>query len=400
MQIFKTAATKIPKFLPFSSLDRNLKIIFLSNLLAAFGDGFVVYLLPLYLRDLHATPENIGLLYSLSALTAVITLIPGGFLADRFNQKKIMLFNWLLWIPIPICFFLASDWVQLIIPMLVYGITVSAAASSAYILRYAKQGNLSTAFTTLGAAYSIGYIISPIAASAIVATVSVRASFILTAVFYALAGVAMLGLSSYKPPSKTLADAAQTSETTSPLEPARYGKLVLVAVLFGIMMFTFSMVSTLVPQFLKDVNHFDTASILTFGSVYYIGATFLAFALGKIGDKYGKSYAVVFSMLVLMSGLIVFIGFAGYSFQLVSAFLRGAAFPMWTYIGVMAGSIAPETQKAKWISVVQTATRIAGVPAALVGSILYELGYQTPFIVAIAVAAALAFAVSFKLIKK
>ncbi|MFA5365998.1 MAG: MFS transporter [Candidatus Bathyarchaeia archaeon] len=131
---------KFKQFLAFDTLDRNLKIIFLSNLLAAFGDGFVVYLLPLFIRSLNATPENVGLLYSLSALTAAVTIIPGGFLADRYDRKKIMIVGWALWIPIPLVFSFATDWTQLLIPMLIYGITFSAPAVSAYVLERSKKG--------------------------------------------------------------------------------------------------------------------------------------------------------------------------------------------------------------------------------------------------------------------
>ena len=394
----KNSANKLAQCLPFATLDRDLKIIFVSNLLAAFGDGFVVYLLPLFIRDLPATPENVGLLYSLSTLAAALTLIPGGFLADRFDRKKILLLNWLFWIPIPVSFFFASHWTQLIIPMSVYGITLSAAASSAYILRHAKEGKMSSAFTTLGAAYSLGYIFSPLMAGVLVSTFDVRATFIFTAVFYSLAALSLIPISSQHPTKTESTDSSQM-QLTSPSERPNLRKLVPVAVLFGIMMFTFSLISVLVPQFLKDVNQYDYNSVLTLGSVFYTGAFFLAFLVGRIGDRYGKSSAVSFSMLVLALGLAVFIGFGSFEFQAISAFLRGASFPMWAYIGVMAGSIAPISQQAKWISVVQWATRVAGIPAAFVGGLLYEMSSTTPFIVCIVVTLALSVLVNLKLFR-
>jgi MFS family permease len=380
------------QFLPFDSLDRDLKIIFVSNLLAAFGDGFIIYLLPLFIRSLNATPENVGLLYSLSTAAAALTMIPGGFLADKYDRKKILLLNWLLWIPIPIVFFFAGEWTQLLIPMFIYGITLSGSASSAYILGHCKEGKMASAFTTLGAAYAVGYIFSPATAGFLSSAIDVRAPFIFTAVFYSLAALTLTRIASQRP-VKT--ENPQTKMVV-PAEKANFRKLGPVVALFAAMMFVLTLISALVPQFLRDVNHYDQGSILNLGSVYYLGAFVLSLVVGKIGDKYGKTSAVSFSMLLFAGALAVFVTFGGFDFQLVSAFLRGVSFSMWAYIGVLAGSIAPVTQQAKWISVVQTAARVASVPAAFVGGLLYEMSYQIPFIVCIVVALVLSVLVSFR----
>jgi MFS family permease len=398
MASLRNSAVKLSCLLPFGSLDRDLKIMFVSNLLAAFGDGFVVYLLPLFIRGLNATPENVGLLYSLSTLAAALTLIPGGFLADRFDRKKILLLNWILWIPIPVSFFFATNWTQLIIPMFVYGITLSASASSAYVLAHAKEGKMSSAFTTLGAAYSVGYIFSPLAAGFLSSTFDVRATFVFTGIFYALAALTLIRIRSQYPP-KVAAPEKKQAESGAPAPRSNANVLFGVAALFGVMMFTFTLISALVPQFLGDVNHYDTSSILNLGVVYYIGAFVFAFVVGRFGDRHGKTSAISFSMILLALGLAVFIAFRTLDFQFVAAFLRGVTFPMWAYVGVMAGSLAPVNQQARWISVVQWATRVAGIPAAFIGGVLYENSSTLPFIVCIAVVLVLSVVVNLGIFK-
>jgi len=49
--------------------------------------------------------------------------------------------------------------------------------------------------------------------------------------------------------------------------------------------------------------------------------------------------AVSLSLILTALASAVFISFSGLGFQVVASFLRGAAFPMWAYIGVLAGSL-------------------------------------------------------------
>ena len=390
---------KFKQFLAFDTLDRNLKIIFLSNLLAAFGDGFVVYLLPLFIRSLNATPENVGLLYSLSALTAAVTIIPGGFLADRYDRKKIMIVGWALWIPIPLVFCFATDWTQLLIPMLIYGITFSAPAVSAYVLARSKKGSMASAFTTLGAAYAIGYIFSPTMAGLLSSFLDTRLIFVVTAVFYSLAALTLTRIVGQNPRKTSEADPQEPS-TDSPQSSPKIWKLGAVAAFFAVMMFVISLVSTLIPQFLSDVHHYDLSSVLYLGTINYLGAFLLSLAVGRIGDKYSKTTAIAFALLLMSLALSMFIVTGNLGFQVASSFLRGASFPMWAYMGVIAGSMAPVAQRGRWISVVQTATRVSIIAAPFVGGVLYTASPEAPFIFTIAVAVVLAVLVSFKFFKK
>ena len=89
----------------FEGLNRDLKLLFVSNLTGAFGDGLYAYLLPVYIQTvLHANPADVGFLYTVLTLSAALTPILGGYLAEKYDWKKIMIFAWILWFPIPVIF--------------------------------------------------------------------------------------------------------------------------------------------------------------------------------------------------------------------------------------------------------------------------------------------------------
>ncbi len=395
--LLQNSKVEFKRLLTFEMLDKNLKIIFISNLLAAFGDGFIVYLLPLFIRSINATPEDVGLLYSLSSLAAAITIIPGGFLADRYDRKKIMISGWALWIPIPLLFSFATDWTQLIVPMFIYGITFSAPAVSAYVLEHSQTNSMASAFTTLGAAYAIGYIFSPTVAGLLSSFLENRLIFMITAVFYSLAAFTLIQLTSQKP-TKTQETKPQSNERPTD-EKKGIWKLVAISAFFAAMMFIISLVSTLIPQFLNYIHHYNVETVLYLGTINYLGAFLLSLIIGRIGDKYSKATAISFSMILVSIALSIFIFTSNLILQVVASFLRGASFPMWAYMGVIAGSIAPPTQRSRWISVVQWSTRLSIIAAPYIGGILYTITPVSPFIFTIVVALALGFLASFKLFK-
>ncbi|MFB3890158.1 MAG: MFS transporter [Candidatus Bathyarchaeia archaeon] len=397
-QRFRNANSQLRGLLLFDALDRDLKLIFVSNLLAAFGDGFVVYLLPLFIRSLNATPIDVGLLFTLSSAAAAVSIIPGGFLADKYDRKKIIVLGWALWVPIPVVFFFAYDWTQLLVPMLVYGITFSAPAVSAYTLEHACEGKMASAFTTLGAAYAIGYILSPTTAFFLSFVFDARTIFLFTAVFYLFAALTLVRISSQKP-RKPETEASESVEKKPAQKISGLRKLVFVVLLFAVMMFAVSLVSSLISQFQSDIYHYDIQLIFALGTVNYVGAFLLSVAVGRIGDRLGKTAAISFSMLVFATALGIFTLSGDLGVQAVSAFLRGASFPMWAFIGVMAGTIAPAAQRARWISTVQTATRIAIIFSPVVGNVLYEVSSPAPFVLSIVVALALSVVLNLKFLR-
>ena len=119
---------------PLAILNRDLRLLFTSNFVGAFGDGLYSFLLPVYIQtSLKATPVEVGLLYTILTLCASFTVMIGGVLADRIDRKKVMVFAWALWLPAPIIFSLATDWKMAIPAMIFYGCYFSSPALSAYI---------------------------------------------------------------------------------------------------------------------------------------------------------------------------------------------------------------------------------------------------------------------------
>jgi MFS family permease len=79
--------TRINSFL---SLQRNVLVLSATGLLINFGAQAFQPFIPLYLESLKANIPQIGIVYVGMAIATNLVSIPGGFLADKFGRKTII----------------------------------------------------------------------------------------------------------------------------------------------------------------------------------------------------------------------------------------------------------------------------------------------------------------------
>src|SRR6266849_687554 len=87
------------------SLPRDLRLLFFSLFLWTFGLGVYNYVWSLYLTQLNANPEQVGLVYSIGFFAAAVSMIPGGILANRYDNRTLLIIGWAMSIPVPIMFY-------------------------------------------------------------------------------------------------------------------------------------------------------------------------------------------------------------------------------------------------------------------------------------------------------
>ena len=134
-----------------------MKLLFAVNSVGAFGDGLYAYLLPVFLTEnLGASPEEVGILYAAMSLCAALTLLVAGILADKYDRKKIMIVGWLAWVPAPLIFSLARNWLDALPGMMLWGVWLGGPTVTAYVVATADKNRLTLTFTTISAAWSLG----------------------------------------------------------------------------------------------------------------------------------------------------------------------------------------------------------------------------------------------------
>ena len=141
---------------------------------------------PNYVRDLGGTEREIGLLSSLMFATVAVTLLPGGWLADRVERRALMVVTWGLAAFAPLLYAFARSWRSLIPGAILYNIFLGWPAMEAYIADSVPPEALARAFTLTGAGFSMGAILSPLLGGWLLPIIGMRGLFFMAFALFLL----------------------------------------------------------------------------------------------------------------------------------------------------------------------------------------------------------------------
>jgi DHA1 family tetracycline resistance protein-like MFS transporter len=141
---------------------RALTTIFLTILLDLIGFGMILPLLPFYAERFHATPLQIGLLFSSYSLTQLLFAPLLGRLSDRVGRRPVLLASIVGGSLSYVLFAAAPSYAVLLVSRSLSGIAASNySIAQAYMADVSTPENRSRAMGLVGAAFGIGFILGP-----------------------------------------------------------------------------------------------------------------------------------------------------------------------------------------------------------------------------------------------
>ena len=129
------------------ALPRDLRLLFLALFLWTFGLGVYNYIWSLYLTQLNANPEQVGVVSSIGFVSAAVSMIPGGVLANKYDAKILLIIGWAMSIPCPVLFYYARTWPEVIPGLVILQLSAfNLPAMNAFIGELADKTRVSSAF--------------------------------------------------------------------------------------------------------------------------------------------------------------------------------------------------------------------------------------------------------------
>jgi len=291
------AASRLNILASVQGLPRDLRLLFLSLFLWTFGLGLYHYIWPLYLRDLQASPSDVGLVFSIGFLALALSMIPGGILANKYELKALLIIGWLMSIPPPLMYYFARTWTEVIpgtILLQVSGFNIPA--FNAYIAGAAERTKSASNFGITWASAPLGIVFSPLVGSALLNWLSVRDIFILTFVFFSISTIVLF----FMKPQPALKDDAKVPRLEFP-KSRREGTLLLY--LTGAAL-AWSIAAPFIPLYFQDTLSLGPSTILLLGAVQSLGAAVFAILLGRRADARSHGGTMALGLVLSSAGLI------------------------------------------------------------------------------------------------
>jgi MFS family permease len=343
----------------------------------------------IYVYALGANPLQLGYINSLSGFMSAIISVPTGWLADKYNQKKVLIGTLLLHILVPFIYSIAWNW-QITIPAVALSTALMYlmwTISNIFIADSTKSRERGSGFAIIQSFSQISSIASPLIAGYIISTLGGISVQNIKPLFYIqIVGVCLLSFFAYQKivnvPLKK-----KDNEKTSIISDFReifrdntsLKKFILLRCFNGFKNFLVSPFIMIYANEIKGVNAF---TIGVMDSALQVIATLVAIPLGRFSDKFGRRRLIFLQeiSLVIRFLLLLFAPFNKPEYLILGWAISGIAMGGMGW-STMTMEMVPAGQRGRWSGISQLFNGMAMIPAPIIGGFLWtNLSPNLPFI--------------------
>jgi DHA1 family multidrug resistance protein-like MFS transporter len=296
-------------------MTRDQFLIYLSTLLWGFGLSLFMYIQPLYIAQLGASPAQIGLVLGLSGLIVPLLYIPLGLWADRRGRRPLIRAGWGLGALATFAIAAAPDWRWLIPGLTAYQLSNFALpAFYGYVAASTPRDQLNRVFAIITSSFAIGSIIAPALGGWIGQAVGLRAVYFWAAVAFTLSTLAIWPIT-HQPVE------ARTHQTNARLLWSNRPFLWQIGFIF-LLFFAIELGQVMAPKFLEDVRGLTISQIGWLGTIGSLGVMLLSLTLGQMPSE--RRGSLVLSQVVALLALILLLSTSAFVFIGLAYFIHGS----------------------------------------------------------------------------
>ncbi len=380
--------------------NRNIVIIMVTQTLSMFLAWLWWPYKSLFILELGATNEILGLLVMVETLGGMFFQIPGGVLADRYGRKRVIIASAILGFGSPLIYLFAGDWIQLVPAMLLASTaSLSRGAMNALIAESLPTDKRGAGFAAISFVQKIPNVFTGIIGGVIMDHFGVipGVRVVLTGVI----GVSALSVVIYwmfleetllpesRKDTKLELNLGSIRELGS--MPREAWVLTIVA---GLSSFSVRMVFSFTVPYVINIMELSKTEYGAISTVVSLVSMFLTLPGGVLSDRIGRKQTVVISRIiaslstigiplstsVLTLGAFRVTGSIGSG--LGGTFMRVRGGPVWQ---ALVADMTPAEGRARMMGLMGTFVSIIGTPASYVGGYLTDnVSPEAPFYVSFA----------------
>ncbi len=295
---------------PAQSVGRRAQLtVFLTILLDLVGFGMILPLLPFYAQRFHATPFEIGLLFTSYSLTQLVFAPMLGRLSDRIGRRPLLLASITGSVAAYLLFAAAPSYGVLLLARSLSGLAASNyGIAQAYMADVSPPEGRSKAMGLVGAAFGLGFVLGPALGGLLALAGNPRIVPLAAAVLSGLnLFVAFFGLPESLSPELRGRAASGSWFGWSDLRLVwRDSPLRGLMLLFFLVMFCFSMMEATLALFCEQRYGFGVRQ--TSWLFVYVGIILVIVQgglLGRLVKRYGERSLIVWGIVLMAVGLAI-----------------------------------------------------------------------------------------------
>jgi len=362
--------------------DRNLQLTFGSLFFWSFGIGLYDSFIPIYARQLGASPVELGTLFTLRHLALAAGFLTGWMVADRFSQRLVIGASWIASTPVPLLLAAAPSYGWLLPGLLLYEFGYfGLPAVHAYITRRVPPSELASTFGIMGTISSSGFVIAPSVGGFVADEWGIRATLLLAAVFYVMSTILMLRVRHED--VGAAAPGASPMPTRAELRPLWTPMWIYAGATLAILI-----TNPFLSPYLREVRGMSLSEIGFQGSMVAVGGVTLTILAGRMGDRFGIVPTLAAALLVFALGILLVV-VSPVALLPVFAIIRTRS-PLFNLGHALIGARAPAAMVGRAFAMAGVLSALLASVGSLMGGYAYDVNPVLPLAISVGVAIALA----------
>ncbi len=371
-------------------LTRPLKIFMATMVLANIASRMYHPLMALYLRNLGAGVQQVGLFFTLSAIAPLAFQILGGWMSDSLGRLKAVAIGSMAGMIGMLVYVVAPSWQWLLIASAATAVAVAFVAPSfqAFVAEQADEENLGRVYGLSQSIFTIVGIVGPPLGGFLADNFGFQTLFIVAAVLYGSATIIRVWMARRSKASAGAGEKKPLSFQALKLDMGAMIALLLgggvitwILISDGVRDVTYRMAFEMESLYLQDILGLTKTQIGWLMSLSSITTALLMSQAGALSDKHGERVGIVGGFGLIAAGLVVFLNSAGFwgcalawvLFGIGSA-LIGPAY------NALISKTVPQKLRGMAFGLFSTSIGFISLPAPYLGGLLWEkVSPQAPF---------------------
>lgn len=350
-------------------------------ILANIAGSMTGVLMPIYLTELGASIEQVGLVFTLTSVVILALQILGGWISDSIGRLRAIAIGSLGGVIGFVAMLVAPSWPWMLLALAINQVPYALVGPSfgAFIAENSTEKNRGKVYGLTDALYQVVGIVGPPLGGWVAGLYGFRPMLAIAAGFYAAAAALRIWMARTMRPGGD-PDARPLTVATFRQSAALIGSLLFgggivtwIFVTDGVRDVAFRLSGELEPLYLEQIGGLSLAQIGLLSSFFSIAMMATPLLSGRLADRYGERVPISTGFLVMAAAFGVFLAARDYTAFIFTWLMFGAGVGLLSpAYQSLVSKVVPKHSLGLFNGLFQSSLGFISLPAPWLGALLWE----------------------------